>query len=104
MPESSGKLIGVELPSVTSRQNIFWRGLFFYFDLLKFPYWAHSSAVERFSDKEEVEGSTPSVPTKRACSSVVERRICNAEIEGSTPSGSTKVFHRESFFVSSGYV
>ena len=26
--------------------------------------WAHSSAVERFSDKEEVEGSTPSVPTK----------------------------------------
>ena len=26
-------------------------------------FWAHSSAVERFSDKEEVEGSTPSVPT-----------------------------------------
>ena len=27
--------------------------------------WAHSSAVERFSDKEEVEGSTPSVPTNQ---------------------------------------
>ena len=25
--------------------------------------WARSSVVERFSDKEEVEGSIPSVPT-----------------------------------------
>ena len=25
--------------------------------------WAFSSAVERFSDKEEVDGPTPSVPT-----------------------------------------
>ena len=27
-------------------------------------WWARSSAVERFSDKEEVEGPTPSAPTK----------------------------------------
>ncbi len=26
-------------------------------------FWAFSSAVERFSDKEEVDGPTPSVPT-----------------------------------------
>ena len=64
--------------------------MFFYFNLLKFQYWATSSAVERFSDKEEVEGSTPSSPTSGARSSVVERRICNAEIVGSIPAGSTE--------------
>ena len=28
-----------------------------------FKFWARSSAVERFTDNEEVEGSTPSAPT-----------------------------------------
>ena len=60
--------------------------------VLKF--WATSSAVERFSDKEEVEGSTPSSPTKTQ--NLVRGEVKKhasyrtsfwyGEVEGSTPS------------------
>lgn len=52
---------------------------------------ACSSLAERFSDKEEVEGSIPSTRTIWACSLVVEHLICNEEIVGSIPTRSTDI-------------
>ena len=56
-----------------------------------------SSPVERFSDKEEVEGSIPSAPT-RADSLMEEHRICTAEVRGSSPLRSTIKFSTRQLF------
>ena len=47
--------------------------------------------AERLSDKEEVDGSIPSTPTKNIgpLAQLAERLICNEEVAGSNPAGST---------------
>ena len=71
-------------------------------------FWAFSSAVERFSDKEEVDGSTPSVPTP-ALARLAEAfgeagKARKDEVNGSIPLPPTNCMSDagETFFTSVG--
>ena len=64
---------------------------------------AYSSArLERFPDKEEVDGSSPSRPTPLSngdLAQLVEHRLCKAGVRGSIPLVSTQCILRDCFAV-----
>jgi hypothetical protein len=53
--------------------------------------------VERHSDKMEVEGSIPSVPTKGPLAQWLEHRFCIPKVRSSNLLGSTKFSTRQEF-------